>query len=64
MFLSNILLRNILVCVYGGDGGESNSPSSELPAGIYYRLVQYLFLAPRVPYWLESLGSQPMLLIS
>ncbi len=32
----------------GGDGGESNSPSRELPAEIYYRLVRRLILATPV----------------
>ena len=46
----------------GGDGGESNSPSRELPAGMCYRLVRRLVLALRVPCRPEFPGSQPVVL--
>ena len=46
----------------GGDGGESNSPSRELPAGMYYRLVRRLVLALRVPCRPEFPGGQPVVL--
>ena len=48
--------------VIGGDGGESNSPSRELPAGMCYRLVRRLLLALRVSCRPEFPGSQPVVL--
>jgi len=57
-----IPLRLIRIRVLGGDGGESNSPSRELPARIYYRLIQYYFSLPG-SLLARFHGSQPIILI-